>query len=241
MKFLILFCSATLAVATDGKQSENPPAAVPTPAPGSPEAELVSAGVQATVPTTKEERNKAVALRVFEEIFNQGKFSVADEIYAPDFKNHGLKRIDVTDAGSRLTWTDADLKTDQNAVHDEKKAFPDLKMTVNNMVAEGDLVAVHWTFRGTHTHGGYAGLPATGTKVLMTGITIWRIVDGKIKDEWSSFNEMGAYAQVIAHVKWYLLAGFVGLLLVVVVAERLLCWLIRIAFSKSSIGKRSKS
>jgi hypothetical protein len=114
-------------------------------------------------------------------------------------------------------------------------------MTVNNMVAEGDLVAVHWTFRGTHTHGGYAGLPATGTKVLMTGITIWHIVDGKIKDEWSSFNEMGAYAQVIAHVKWYLLAGFVGLLLVVVVAERLLCWLIRIAFSKSSIGKRSKS
>ena len=241
MKFLILFCSATLAVATDGTQSENPPAAVPTPAPGSSEAELISAGVQATVPTTKEERNKAVALRVFEEIFNQGKFSVADEIYAPDFKNHGLKRIDVTDAGSRLTWTDADLKTDQNAVHDEKKAFPDLKMTVNNMVAEGDLVAVHWIFRGTHTHSGYAGLPATGTKITMTGMTIWRIVDGKIKDEWSSFNEMGAYAQIIAHVKWYLLAGFVVFLLVVVMAERLLCWLIRTAFSKSSIGRRSKS
>jgi hypothetical protein len=36
----------------------------------------------------------------------------------------------------------------------------------------------------------------------MTGITIWRIEDGKITDEWSSFNEMGAYAQIIAHVKW---------------------------------------
>ena len=190
---------------------------------------LLPAAAYATVPTTKEERNKAIALRVFEEIFNQGKFSVADEIYAPDFKNHGLNR------------PDADLKTDQDAVHDEKKAFPDLRMTVNNMVAEGDLVAVHWTFRGTHTHGGYADLPATGTKVSMTGITIWRIVDGKIKDEWSSFNEMGAYAQVIAHVKWYLLAGFVAFLLVVVIAERLLCWLIRTAFSKSSIGRRSKS
>jgi steroid delta-isomerase-like uncharacterized protein len=190
---------------------------------------LLPAAAHATVPTTKEERNKAVALRVFEEIFNQGKFSVADEIYAPDFKNHGLNR------------PDADLKTDQNAVHDEKKAFPDLKMTVSNMVAEGDLVAVHWTFRGTHTHGGYAGLPATGTKVSMTGITIWRIVDGKITDEWSSFNEMGAYAQVIAHVKWYLLAGFMAFLLVVVMAERLLCWLIRTAFSKSSTGRRSKT
>ena len=202
---------------------------------------LLPAAAHATVPTSKEESNKAVALRVFEEIFNQGKFSVADEIYAPDFKNHGLKRVDVTATGSRLTWVHADLKTDQDAVHAEKKAFPDLKMTVNNMVAEGDLVAVHWTFRGTHTHGGYGGLPATGTKVSMTGITIWRIVDGKITEEWSSFNEMGAYAQVIAHVKWYLLAAFVAFLLVVVMAERLLCWLIRAAFSKSSAERRSKS
>ena len=202
---------------------------------------LLPAAAHATVPTTKEERNKAVALRVFEEIFNQGKFSVADEIYAPDFKNHGLKRVDVTATGSRLTWVHADLKTDQDAVHAEKKAFPDLKMTVNNMVAEGDLVAVHWIFRGTHTHDGYAGLPATGTKVVMTGITIWRIVDGKITDEWSSFNEMGAYAQIIAHVKWYLLAGFVAFLLVVVMAERLLCWLIRTAFSKTLAGRRSNS
>jgi len=190
---------------------------------------LLPAAAHAAVPTTKEERNKAVALRVFEEIFNQGKFSVADEIYAPDFKNRGLDGRYV------------DLKIDQDAVHDEKKAFPDLKMTVNNMVAEGDFVAVHWTFRGTHTHGGYADLPATGTKVSMTGITIWRIVDGKITDEWSSFNEMGAYAQIIAHVKWYLLAGFVAFLLVVVMAERLLCWLIRTAFSKSLAGRRSKS
>ncbi len=190
---------------------------------------LLPAAAHATVPTTKEERNKAVAMRVFEEIFNQGKFSVADEIYAPDFKNH------------RLDGRYADLTTDQNAVHDEKKAFPDLKMTVNNMVAEGDLVAVHWTFRGTHTHGGYGGLPATGTKVSMRGIAIWRIVDGKITDEWSSFNEMGAYAQVIAHVKWYLLAAFVAFLLLVVMAERLLCWLIRTAFSKSLAGRRSKS
>ena len=190
---------------------------------------LLPAAAHATVRTTKEERNKAVALRVFEEIFNQGKFSVADEIYAPDFKNHGLNR------------PDADLKTDQDAVHAEKKAFPDLKMTVNNMVAEGDLVAVYWTFRGTHTHDGYANLPATGTKVSMTGITIWRIVDGKITDEWSSFNEMGAYTQVIAHVKWYLLAAFVAFILVVVVAERILCWLIRTAFSKSLAGRRPKS
>src|SRR5205823_7370556 len=120
--------------------------------------------------------------------FNQGKFQVADEIYAPDFVNHGLHR-------------DATLSEDQAAVHAEKKAFPDLKMTVSLMTAKDDLVTAVWTFRGTHTAGGYAGLPATGTPIEMRGITIWRIVDGKIRDEWSSWNELGAYSQVVHHVQ----------------------------------------
>ena len=83
---------------------------------------------------------------MFDDIFNQGKFEVADDIYAPDFVNHGLKR-------------NFSLREDQAAVHQEKAAFPDLKMSVELMVAEGDLVAVVWIFRGTHTAGGYAGLP----------------------------------------------------------------------------------
>ena len=189
---------------------------------------MLSEAIHASEPATKEERNKAIAQRVFDEIFNEGRFSVADEIYAPDFKNHGFSR-------------DVDLKVDQDYVHAEKKAFPDLKITVNHMVGEGDLVAVHWTFRGTHTHDGYGGLPATGTRVSMRGMTIWRIVDGKITEEWSSFDEMGAYAQVIGHVKWYLVAAFVAFLIVVVITERLLCWLIRAAFRKSFRANRSRS
>ena len=153
-------------------------------------------------------RNKAVAARVFEEIFNQGRFEVADAIYAPGFRNHNLKR-------------NVDLREDQDAVHAEKHAFPDLRMSVDRMVAEGDLVSVLWTFRGTHTAGGYAGLPATGTRVEMRGITIWRIVDGRITDEWTSYNELGAYAQVVAHLRWQLLAGLALLLALVVVLERL--------------------
>ena len=156
----------------------------------------------------QEARNKAVAVRVFEEIFNQGRFEVADAIYAPGFRNHGLKRS-------------ADLREDQAAVHAEKQAFPDLRMTVERMVAEGDLVSVLWTFRGTHTAGGYGGLPPTGARVEMRGITIWRIVDGRITDEWTSFNQLGAYAQVAAHLRWQLLGGLVLLLALVVVAERL--------------------
>jgi steroid delta-isomerase-like uncharacterized protein len=168
---------------------------------------------------SEQDRNKAVARRVFDEIFNQGKFEVADEIYAPDFVNHGYKR-------------NVSLQVDQAAVHQEKAAFPDLKMSVEVMVAEGDLVTILWTFRGTHTAGGYGGLPATGTPIEMRGITIWRIVDGKIREEWSSFDELGAYSQVVRHVQGKLWIALGAFLVLVVAAERLLwiaCkWLVRL-------------
>jgi len=163
-------------------------------------------------------RNKAVAMRVFNEIFNQGRFQVADEIYAPNFQNHGLHRS-------------VDLKTDQDAVHAEKKAFPDLRMSVQDMVAEGDKVAVLWTFQGTHTGSGYEGLPPTGTRMEVRGITIWRIVDGRIVEEWSSFSETGAYMRMLAHLKWWLvLAGLLALAIVIAI-ERLACWIVRKTFA----------
>jgi steroid delta-isomerase-like uncharacterized protein len=146
-------------------------------------------------------KNKAVAGRVFEEIFNQGKFQVAEEIYAPDFVNHGLRR-------------NYDLQEDQAAVHAEKKAFPDLKMSVLLMAAEGDLVTAVWVFRGTHTGSGYDGLPPTGVKLELRGITVWRIVDGKIREEWTEFDQLRAAQQFVTQLKWPLLGFlFVALIL----------------------------
>ena len=117
-------------------------------------------------------------------------------------------------------------------MHDEKRAFPDLHMTVDMLVAEGDLVTAVWTFHGTHTHDGYGGLPATGATIAMRGITVWRIVDGKIRDEWSSFNELGAYAQVIAHVKWALFAALLGLVAIIIAVERAAVWAVRSALRR---------
>jgi predicted ester cyclase len=165
---------------------------------------------QATPDGPIQARNKAVAMRVFDEIFNQGKFQVAQEIYAPDFQNHGLHRS-------------VDLKIDQEAVHAEKKAFPDLHMSVQEMIAEGDRVAVLWTFQGTHSGSGYGDLPPTGTKVEVRGITIWRIVDGRIVEEWSSFSDTGAYIAMFAHLKWwFVLAGFI--VLAIVIAVERIAW-----------------
>ena len=126
--------------------------------------------------SSQQSKNKAVARRVFDEMFNQGKFQVADEIYAKDFVNHGVHH-------------DAGLKEDQDAARGWKLAFPDLEVTVVKEIAEGDLVTVLWTAIGTNTGEGN-GLPATGKKIQARGITIWRIVNGKIVEEWSEFDQL---------------------------------------------------
>jgi steroid delta-isomerase-like uncharacterized protein len=169
--------------------------------------------------SSQEGTNKAVAARVFEEIFNQGKFQVADEIYAKDFVNHGLHR----------NFT---LQEDQAAVHAEKSAFPDLKMSVVLMEAEGDLVTVVWILRGTHTGAGYDGLPPTGVKLELRGITVWRIVDGKIREEWTSFDQLQAARQFVAQLKWQL----IGLLSVAVILGWGLCRII-LRLGRSQLAK----
>jgi predicted ester cyclase len=149
---------------------------------------------------SREEKNKAVAMRVFEEIFNQKKLEVASEIYSPEFVNHGSHR-------------DVSLQEDQAAARSEIKAFPDIHMTVELAVAQGEFVTVVWRFRGTHTAFGYGGLPPTGARIEVRGITVWRIVDGKIRDEWSSFNELTGYLQILRHLRWFLLLLLIVLIL----------------------------
>jgi len=122
------------------------------------------------------EKNKAIARRVFTEIFNQGKFEAANEIYAPDFVNHGQTR-------------DIGLKEDQDAAREWRQAIPDLVMTVDQILAEGDLVAVLWSGKRTNSSTSN-GLPATGKDIHARGITIWRVADGKLKEEWSAFDEL---------------------------------------------------
>ena len=139
-------------------------------------------GGSALSASTLQDQNKAVARRVFDEIFNQGKYEAAAQIYAADFVNHGFS-------------TDIDLKQDQAAARGWREAIPDIKVTVDMMVAEGDLVTVLWKAEGTNTGQGN-GLPATGKKVRGRGITIWRIVNGKIREEWSEFDQLRLMQQL---------------------------------------------
>jgi ketosteroid isomerase-like protein len=135
---------------------------------------LVPLAASAPHAAASPQSNKIIARRVFSDIFTQGRYDVAAEIFAPGFKNHGLTR-------------DADLQEDQAAVRGWRAAAPDLVMTVDDEIAEGDRVAVLWRGVGTNTGSGN-GYSATGKRMQIRGITIWRIKDGKIVEEWSQFS-----------------------------------------------------
>jgi len=129
-----------------------------------------------------QEQNKAIAKRAFEEILSQGNYELAEQLYAKDFVNHGLHR-------------NASLEEDQAALKGWHQAFSDIAMLPQKLIAEGDLVAIYWIAHGTNTGTGN-GLPATGKKAELAGITIWRIVDGKIKEEWSAFDQLSMMQQL---------------------------------------------
>lgn len=129
-----------------------------------------------------EEQNKAIAKRAFEDILSQGRFELAEQLYAKDFVNHGVHR-------------DATLDEDQAALRGWHQAFSDIAIVPEKLIAENDLVTVYWIARGTNTGIGN-GLPATGKKAELAGITIWRIVGGKIKEEWSAFDQLSLMQQL---------------------------------------------
>lgn len=131
--------------------------------------------------------NTAIARRVFAEVLTKGRFELAKDLYSPKFINHGLH-------GS------VGLAEDQAMAQGWKAAFPDLVISVDRTIAEGDYVSVIWTARGTNTGKGN-GLPGNGRSIEVRGITVWRIVAGKIRDEWSEFDttEMLRQLAVAAH------------------------------------------
>ena len=130
---------------------------------------------------SEQERNKNVARNFFEEVLSQGQLDKYGEFHSKDFVGH---------SGDR-TFT---LEEDLAYARGERKALPDMSFSVNRMVAEGDLVAVHITVSGTNTQAGM-GFPATGKKIAADGVTIFRFKDGKICEEWNVFDMLRVMRQ----------------------------------------------
>jgi steroid delta-isomerase-like uncharacterized protein len=85
-----------------------------------------------------------------------------------------------------------DFKQNTNEVYN---TFPDAQCNIDEMVAEGDKVAVRWTFTGTHK-GEFMGIPPTNKKITAWGIKIYRVVDGKFVESWERFDDLGLMQQL---------------------------------------------
>jgi len=76
-----------------------------------------------------------------------------------------------------------------------RTAFPDVHFTIEDQIAEGDRVVTRWTARGTH-QGPLVGIPPTSKQVTMSGIAIYRLVDGKIVEQWGVNDMLGLLQQL---------------------------------------------
>ncbi len=133
------------------------------------------------------EDNKALIRLAIEEEWNHGNFAYVDEQVASDYIHH--------DPGNPNVRTREDYK---QWVIESRNAFPDLYVAIDDMVAEGDLVATRWTFRGTNTGDMMTPmpLPATGKQVSVSGITIARFAGGKVVEDWHQADTLGMLQQL---------------------------------------------
>jgi predicted ester cyclase len=131
------------------------------------------------------EENKAIVRRFLEGIFTQGNPDVVDELADPNFVVHDPS----SEAG------DVDAHGVKGSIAWSHSAFPDLRVTIEDQVAEGDKVATRWTVRGTH-QGEMMGAAATGNQVTFTGTQTDHISAGKIAESWSNWDTLGMLQQI---------------------------------------------
>jgi steroid delta-isomerase-like uncharacterized protein len=129
------------------------------------------------------QRNKHIIHRYFEEWGNLGDTKAADELIAPNVTLRNPPAV---------LHSLEEYKQGMAAFH---TAFPDLHFTVEDVVAEGDAVVVRWSLRGTHL-GNYQGRPPTGKPVSVTGMSLFRLADGKIQQITVSMDRMGLSQQL---------------------------------------------
>ncbi len=143
------------------------------------------------MPSTKEttkthaEEHRALFSRWFEELWNKKNYAITRELVANEFIAHGAGGQDIKQgpdgvAGMVKIW---------------HQAFPDGRMTMDDIVTDGEMSAIRMTFRGTQT-GEFYGVPASNRKIEVTSIGIDRVVGGRICEGWGELNMLGMMQQM---------------------------------------------
>lgn len=130
------------------------------------------------------EENKAIVLRLVEKGFNANDPAVFDELLAADFVNHDPSQPTAADReGLKQFWA--------AVCH----AFPDQHTAVEDLIGEGEKVAKRASWRGTQT-AALMGIPPTGNRVTMSMVSIYRVADGKVREIWWCYDNLGLMQQL---------------------------------------------
>lgn len=119
-----------------------------------------------------EEANKALIRHLYEEAFQRGNLAIIATLFSPNFVDHSTPGQPPGPAGV------------QNYFRDILTGFPDMHVTLEDVIAEGEKVVVRTTWQGTHL-GTYEGIAPTGRKATRTLIQIFRVANGLIMEEWN--------------------------------------------------------
>jgi steroid delta-isomerase-like uncharacterized protein len=130
--------------------------------------------------------NKEIVRRFSDELWGRGDFAVADEVLSPDLIEH-----------NPLPGQGPGRDGHKQVVALFRSAFPDLHVLTEDLIEEGDRVALRWKAEGTH-RGDLMGLPPTGKRVVLSGIEILRIARGRIVERWAEDNGQLVLAQLRA-------------------------------------------
>jgi len=140
---------------------------------------------QVEQPATMTER-EALARRFFEEGFTEGRLEALDEVMSDDFRAHDPQVPTDGMSGPELA---------KSIIRTYRGAFPDLRMTIEDVLEQRDRVAIRWTAGGTH-RGELNGLAPTDRSVTVTGITIQRIAGGRVVEAWTNWDTLGLMQQI---------------------------------------------
>jgi steroid delta-isomerase-like uncharacterized protein len=131
------------------------------------------------------EQNKTLVRRAVEEVWNGGNFAIVDELAARDIVVHSSM------PGEEIHGPEG-IRQYYGALH---AAFPDIRFTIEDQVAEGDRVVTRWSAQATHT-GEYQGIPPTGKQFRLEGVDIDRFANGKVVECWPFADELGLLQQL---------------------------------------------
>jgi steroid delta-isomerase-like uncharacterized protein len=134
------------------------------------------------------EQNKTLTRRFYEEAFNKKNLNIVDELCAPGFVDHSAMPGQAPGAQGMKEW-----------LRQFTQAFPDLSATIDDMVAERDVVVTRLTCRGTHK-GAFMGAAPTGKKVTFHGIDMVRIKDGRATEVWHEGNDAVVLMEIGVHM-----------------------------------------